>query len=276
MIRRILVMTGFLSRRVFFSLSGLLYVILALIYWRVLFPPQQGTPDVDNYVLIIGGFGAGMSFLVALSVAARANEAANYPLMVRLPSRVEYLTAVLLSSFWLSALMQALVALLALFEGPNMTLGQFLEIPPLWIATNLLSVVLALHASDFVAWGWSRVYVYGVLAIFLLGQSSTESFAPWLAGRFGRFAATLVNQGWISLAGIFNRAANWLIQGGSGTFDNVLGFVFWPFRAIGDAVISGSFTTNQALAPAVILLYATILFMLAADLFANKDLDFIE
>jgi len=38
----------------------------------------------------------------------------------------------------------------------------------------------------------------------------------------------------------------------------------------------GFFDTTQALAPAVILLYATILFMLAADFFASKDLDFTE
>jgi hypothetical protein len=43
-----------------------------------------------------------------------------------------------------------------------------------------------------------------------------------------------------------------------------------------EAIIAGGFNTVQALAPAVLLLYATILFMLAADLFATKDIEFVE
>jgi hypothetical protein len=43
-----------------------------------------------------------------------------------------------------------------------------------------------------------------------------------------------------------------------------------------DAIIQGYFSAEQALAPAVLLLYATILFMLAADLFAAKDIELME
>lgn len=276
MIQRVWVLTLFLTKRFFFSLAGLLYVLIALVYWAVLFPPQQITPEVENYFLIIGAFGATMAFLVTLTVASRANEAANYPLVVRLPSRVEFLTAVLTSSLLSAGLLQLLVALLALVRGPDLLNGRFLEIPPVWIAVNVLACVLAIHASDFVAAGWSRVVVFGLLAIFLFGQSSSASIGPWLAQRLSRLSVSLINQGWTGLASSLNPLVNWLGGADGGRLGNLLGFVFWPFRAVSDAIIGGRFDSNQALAPAVMLLYATILFMLAADLFANKDLDFIE
>ncbi|MCA9972801.1 MAG: hypothetical protein KC425_21440 [Anaerolineales bacterium] len=276
MMQRVWVLTQFLTRRFFFSLTGLLYILVALVYWIVLFPPQQSTPDMDNYFLIIGAFGAAMAFLVTLTIASRANEAANYPLVVRLPSRVEMLTAVLLSALLAAGLLQLLVAALALLRGPSLLDGRFLEIPPVWIAVNVLSAVLAMHASDFVASGWSRVVVFGLLAVFLFGQGNSGSLGPWLANQLSRLSVTFLTQGWTGLAGTLNRLVNWLGAADGGRLGNLLGFVFWPFRAVSDAVITGYFDTNQALAPAVMLLYATILFMLAADLFANKDLDFIE
>ncbi len=276
MTQRIWVLTRFLIQRTLFSLTGVLYVILALVYWRFLFPAEQGTPDIENYFLIIGAFGAVMAFVVTLTAASRANEAANYPLLVRLPSRVEFLTAVLLTSFLVTLMLQLLVAALALIGGPNLLSGRALEIPPIWLATNILAAVLAMHASDFVARGWSRVYIYGTLALFLVGQSSSSSFVPWLARRLNTFSVTLINRGWLDMAASINRLVSWLYGDGVTVVGSVLGFVFWPFRAITEAIINGYFDTNQALAPAVMLLYATILFMLAADLFANKDLDFIE
>jgi hypothetical protein len=68
----------------------------------------------------------------------------------------------------------------------------------------------------------------------------------------------------------------WLIRDGTEKLQQMFGFIFWPFRAISEAILQGSFKPTQALAPAILMLYATILFMLAADLFANKDLDFTE
>lgn len=274
--RQIWVLTNFLLRRLFFSLSGVIYVILALVYWAILFPPQQGTPDFDNYFLIIGAFGTVMTFLVTLTLASRANEAANYPLVVRLPSRVEFLTAVLLSALIGAGLLQLLVAGLALFRGPAALWPQILDVPPVWVSLNILAAVLALHASDFVTAGWSRVYVFGLLALFLFGQSSGRALALWLGQRFNSLSANLVQQGWYEVANSTNRAASWLTSGGGERLESALGFVFWPFRAITEAVLNGYFNSSQALAPAVMLLYATILFMLAADLFANKDLDFVE
>ena len=63
---------------------------------------------------------------------------------------------------------------------------------------------------------------------------------------------------------------------GESLLSGILNIVFWPFRTIGEATINGYFTPAQALAPAVLVLYATILFLIAADLFASKDLEMTE
>ena len=274
--QRVWALTRFFLQNLATSVTGVIYLVISLVYWYFFFPPTQGTPDFDNYVLIIGALGAGLSFLIALSMAARANEAGNYPFLVRLPSKVEFLTAVLLSTLMATIALQLLVALLALFEGPEMTVGQALEIPPIWVAVNLLAAVLAIHASDFVTAGWSRVYIFGVLAIFLFGQNVNDTVMGWLAERFGRLGSFLFSRDISALAGTVNRFSSWLNNDGTESLQRVFGFVFWPFRAISEAVIDGFFNPTQALAPAILILYATILFMLAADLFANKDIDFIE
>lgn len=274
--QRIWALTRFFLQGMFTSLTGVIYLVISLAYWYFFFPPDQGTPDFDNYVLIIGGLGAALAFLVALSMAARGNEAANYPFLVRLPSKVEFLTAVLFSTLLITFLYQLLVALLALFEGPDMSLVRVLEIPPIWVAVDLLAAVLAIHASDFVTAGWSRVYIFGVLAIFLFGQNISESVTDWVAGQFGRLGTFFFSRDITALAGAINRFSSWLATDGTETLQRAFGFIFWPFRAISDAVIGGFFNPTQALAPAILILYATILFMLAADLFANKDIDFIE
>lgn len=274
--QRIWTLTVFFLRHMFSSLTGLLYLILSLVYWYIFFPPDQGTPDFDNYVLIIGGLGAALSFLIALSLAARANEAENYPFLVRLPSKVEYLSAVLFSTLIATTLLQLLVALLALFEGPEMTLLLALDIPPVWIAVNMLAAVLALHASDFATAGWSRVYIFGIMAVFLFGQNINESVTNWLATEVGRLSNFFLNRDIISLSELTRTFSAWLTREGTETLQQLFGFIFWPFRAISEAILQGSFNPTQAMAPAILILYATILFMLAADLFANKDLDFTE
>lgn len=273
MIQRISALTRYLSQSLLFSLSGLFYLLLTLAYWYLLFNPQQKTPDIAYYQLVIGVFGAGAAFLVTLSIAARANSAQHYPFLVRLPSRVEFVTAVLGSSLIVTFIFQLLLALLALFNGPSLTIGRLLEIPPLWLAPVILSAVLALHASDFITIGWSRIYVFGVLAVLLFGQGIQNQGLAKMANSLGRLA---VNQGWIGLSNRLADTADKLSQSDQNVISRLFGFVFWPFEALAKAISNGYFSANQALAPAILLLYATVLFLLAADLFANKDLEMSE
>ena len=276
MSRRLLVLTSYFFRRLLFSVAGAIYVILSLVYWAIFFPPGQGTPDMSNYVVIIGVFGAVMTFLATLNIASRAYRAENYPIIVRLPSRVEYITAVFSSAFLFAFMLQLLVAILALIRGPETSLGQMLEIPPVWIALNLLAAILALHASDLVASGWSRVLIFGILAILLIGRNLSERLSAGIAAIVSSMSSFFYAQQWLSVANGFGRLSSWLYGSGKETLDKFLGILFWPFRALADAIFTGFFTPTQALAPAVIVLYATILFLVAADLFATKDLDLTE
>lgn len=274
MSQRIWVLARYFLRSLFGSLPGVLYVILTLAYWLLFFNPQQGTPDFDYFILVAGVFGPVFTFLITLSIAARAYQAAHAPLVVRLSSRVEYLTAVMIASLLAATGLQLLLAILALLiRGPNITIGQLLEIPPLWIAANVLAAVLALHASELVTKEWSRVYIFGTIAIFLFGQSIRNQTLIQMANGLNRYASA---QGWLTLSSRLALFSNKMAASETNIISQFCSFLFWPFRAIAAAVINGAFSPLQAMAPAIILLYASILFLLAADLFSSKDLSFTE
>jgi hypothetical protein len=278
MTQRIAALSGYFLRSLGLSLHGLIYLVLTLLFWWVMFRPDQGTPEASYYILTLAAFGIAASFFTVLTIASQANRAAHTPWVVRLPSRVEYLTAVLLTTLLFATSLQLLVALLALLRGPDLPLNQLLLIPPVWVALNVLTAVLALHATDFVTEGWSRVLVFGLIAICLIGQSwnSDGAFSAWLIQQLSNLNQTAIFSGWDLIARLTNSMIAWLHQGGPDTLSYLFSLPFWPFRAIADAVVSGQFSAAQAMAPAVLLLYATLLIMLAADLFANKDLDLIE
>lgn len=273
--QRIWALTRYFWRTVQFSLTGLIYVILALAYWWILFNPQQGTPNAPYYVLVTAVFGAAASFLLTLSFAARGNQAEHYPFVVRFPSRVEYLTAVMLASFVMAGSLQLLVALLALYRGPAINVGLFLDAVPVWTAVNILAAVLALHASDFVALGWSRVIVFSFIALLLIVQDNNNPNSG-LISTFTELGQQLTMNGSTVMGSLLSQIAQFLSGSLASQLREFLGFFLWPFSAITNATINGYFSPAQAMAPAVLLLYATVLFLLAADLFATKDLDFLE
>ncbi len=275
MSQRIIVLTTYFLRTLFFSLAGIIYIILTLVYWAIFFPPGQATPDMGNYILVIGAFGAVVAFLSTLTIAARANRAENYPLIVRLPSRVEYVTAVMLSALSFTLILQLALSLLGLINGPELS-SRMLDIPPLWISLNILAIILSLHASDLVTSGWSRVIVYGIIAVLLIGQTVYTTFMNWMATFIASLSSAFYNVQFAQVAALASRLASWLRDGGTEGMGKLLNAVFWPFHAILDGTLSGSFTPTQALAPAILLLYASILFLLAADLFATKDLELTE
>lgn len=273
MTQRIWTLTTYFSKTLFRSLSGILYLIFMLAYWLLLFSPTQKTPDAAYFILVTTAFGAGMAFLITLSVGSRGNQASHYPWLVRLPSRVEYVTAVAFTTLLVTLLLQLGLALLAQINGPELTAARLLEIPPIWLSANILAIVLALHVTDLVASGWSRIYLFGLLAIALFAQSLTNNSLTNMATSLSRFAMI---QGWTTVASRAAQYAANLDAADTNVISQAFSLLFWPFHAIANAVINGYFTRSEALAPAILLLYATILFMLAADLFANKDLAFIE
>lgn len=276
MMQRVWILSVYFAKSVFFSLGGLMMLILSITYWAVLFPPGQGTPDIENYIILVGALGAAATFLATLSAASKAGRLENFPLLVRLPSRIEYLLSVLLSALAIGLILQLLVAGLALIRGPEMNAGNWLMLLPLWLSTNILAAVLAMHATDLVTSGWSRVIIFGLLAILLILSSASGNSDSWLAARLNDLAMVFSRLNLMWFADIFSSLSVWL---GGGTLANVgtiAGQVFWPFRAMIDGVFAGRFTAAQALAPAVIMLYGTILFLIAALLFSSKDLEFVE
>lgn len=276
MAQRILTLISYLLRQFVFSLAGIIYTLLSLAFWRLFFDPGQQTPEPAYYFLVIGLFGAAASFLITFTVAARANQALNYPILARLPSRVEHLVAVLLTSLSATLTLQVVVALLATFNGPSLGAGRILELPPVWLAVDLLAAVLALHATDLVTSGWSRVYVYGLLAVLLFGRQLNLPFLDWLSNRLYGAGGWLLRDGYVGPADAFTTLGDWLVSDGARLTGGVFEAVFWPFRAMSAAVVSGSFSPTQALAPAIVVLYAAVLFAFAADFFTTKDIYFVE
>jgi hypothetical protein len=120
------------------------------------------------------------------------------------------------------------------------------------------------------------VVIYGTLAILLIGQSFIGRINDWLLSLTSNLSAFFYAQQFDSIAELIGHVTSWLSGAGESFFRSVLSIVFWPFQAIGQAIINGYFTPMQALAPSVLILYAAILFLVAADLFASKDLEMIE
>lgn len=271
MTQRIVALSRYLARSVVLSLTGVFFLIAAALYYFLAF--QQPTPEVEYFATIIGIFGAAAAFLLTLSIAGRANEAASYPLFTRLPSRVEFLTAVLLTAVALAVLLQLLVAGLALARnGPVLSLARATDIPPGWLALNILAAVIALHAADFVAAGWSRVYFFGLIALLLFSRGNAGGIVGILADALRSTANFAQRQGWSAIGRALTSAGAWLSGDTLSAAGGAVDLVFWPFRALIDAAVSGRFSTEQALAPAVLLIYATLLFLLAADVFSSKDI----
>lgn len=271
--QRILAVSAYLLRSFLFSLAGLLYVLLTLAYYMVLFDPRQLTPDPDYFILVLGLLGLGLSFLVTLSIAARANNAAHFPLIVRLPSRIEYLTAVFFASILYASIIQSAIALIALVaNGPKLDFQEFLLIPPLWLSGNVLFAVLSLHATDLVTAGWSRVYVFATIGLLLYLQSGLDLLSDWLSSLFNEIGNSLLGTGLDALATVAFDLATLFSEGTSSALGSALSLVFWPFKSIVEAVINGYFTPLQALAPAFLMIYAALLFLLASKFFSKKDL----
>lgn len=279
MSQRVLTLSRYLFRSLTRSVVGGLYILSALALWLVFFNPTQSqVPESDYFVLLVAIFGGVLSFLVTLSLATRANRPESAPLITRLPSRVEYLAAIILSCLAFVLSLQIVLTIVVLVQplGPTISPAKLAEIPPIWIAINIFMLVLALHASDFVMTGWSRIYVFAVLTVLLFSQSIDSRGVKWISDRLNGIAAFATRQQWVGVAQSARNMAIWVTNNGLEFANQTIGFVFWPFRAISEAVQEGFFDNAQALAPAILLLYATILFMLAADLFANKDLHFVE
>ncbi len=278
MMQRVSTLTRYLLGRQSRSVAGGIGVLSAAILWWIFFNPRGGSaPEMSMLTLIVGMYGFGLSFLMTLSTAAKVYRGDSAPLFVRLPSRIEFLTATMLCVATFTLFLQLILALVVFIQpgGVDFVFNQAIQIPPLWIALNLFAAVFAFHATDLVQSGWSRVWIFGVAAVLLFSQSADARTMGWLSKLLGNWATSAGQRGWTQIGTSLRQASNWAFESGL-DFTEALGVVFWPFRAISKGALAGSFNSSQALAPAILLLYATILFLLAADFLAHKDLHLLD
>ncbi|MEM9777275.1 MAG: hypothetical protein AAF902_22045 [Chloroflexota bacterium] len=275
--QRITTLTSYLLYRLFSSMASIILLLVGFAYYWLTF--YQRAPEPEYFVIVIGAFGLVISFFSTLAVASLSNEAKSYPFFMRLQSRTEFLASILLTALIFALLLQLLMTAVVLIRnGPELTIGRAIEVPPIWLSLNILASVLALQASDFVSYGWSRVWIFGLLAVAIIFGDNEGETINWIASflRDTGEQAIGTSEAIIQMSEFLIRAADFLTGTTMTTISNVFGSLFWPFRAILDAVQTGYFTRAQAFAPALILLFAAVLFLLAADFFNSRDMTLAE
>ena len=271
MIQRILTLVGYLVRRSLFSVAGALYALLGLVFWSLFFDPRLRPPEIGYYVLMNGTFGVLVSFLVTLTVAGYANRAMHYPLLVRLHSRVEYLTAVAIGALGSAAVYQIGVAILAMLQHGRVdfTFGEAIQhVLIVWVPIDILAVAVALHISRLVTRGWSRALIANGLAVLLLLD---DAAITWLAEGLSQLGDRFAQKNLGRIGSTLISSADWL----SDKVDTIgwcSDTVFWPVRTMIGIVKRGEPRPTLWLAAVVVLVYSAILFTLAIRLFTRKDL----
>ena len=104
---------------------------------------------------------------------------------------------------------------------------------------------------DLVTTGWSRVFLYSLLALFLFGRSLEGGPTSWAAQRAMAAAGWFLGHNLLGFSDLFMGIGRWLSSAGNSVVDQLFGLPFWPFEAMTDAIRSGAFTSAQALAPAI-------------------------
>jgi hypothetical protein len=229
-------LTLFLTRDLFLSLSGIVPLAAALAFGLIAFEYGMDQPQFFT----VAGLGIGMiCLLTTLLLASRANRASSYLLIARLHRRAEILAALLLSSLGITAVLALLIT------GVNLLAGRLtLEFPsllwllPTWLALWLMLSALALILSALSSRDGSNLVAY-LLVVGLL----------------------LVNDQRVMLEA---RRLGWLSRSTAA--------VLWPVSTLLSRATAGLHDRSYFLALALTLLYALLLFGLAAQLFVDKDL----
>jgi hypothetical protein len=178
--------------------------------------------------------------VTALLVADRANRAAMYPLIARLPRRAELLIAVVAATLLTLVAMAVLYTSLVLgFQHMTLTPIELLLIAPRWLVVFVLGATLGLMMSRLASWHSSHVLVF----IGLGGMALSREQVRYLS----------------------NGESAWFVDG-------VELFV----RPITDTLTVNLQSSGVLPALAMTLLYAAALLAIAVWLFNRKDLLWME
>jgi hypothetical protein len=233
---RIITLTAFLIRDLSRSLAGIVPLAAALAFGLIAF--EYGM-DQAQFITVAGlGIGA-ICMLTTLLLASRANRAWSYPLVARLHRRDELLASLVLGGLIITAVLAVLIA------GANLLAGRLtLDFPsalwilPTWFVLWLLAAALALPLSELVSRGASHLIGFVLLTLLLVSNDRK---------------AVLVERGLELIAGF------------------VAG-VLWPVSTLLSRASAGVHDRSYFLALGSTLLFAVLLYWLALQLFADKDL----
>lgn len=230
----------FLVQDLFGSLAGIVPLAVAFVFGTLAF--EYGM-DQAQFVTVAGvGIGA-TCMLTTLLLAGRANRASSYLLVARLHGRSELLVALVLSSLGITAVLAVLITAGNLFAGRlTLELPSALWILPSWLALWLLAVALALPLSALVSRGGSHLAGFLMLAVLLVANDQKAMFG--------------------------SRDLDWLVR--------AVNTVLWPVNMLLARTSAGIHDRTYFLALVLTLAYATSLFLLAVQLFADKDLLWTE
>jgi hypothetical protein len=163
MMPRVVTLSLFLTRNLFRTLLGILPPALTLLVYRLTFTYRnQGDPD---YFTAVGGLGLALVGVVtAFLVADRANRAAMYPLVARLPRRAELLAATVLSIVMIMSAMATLyTGCVIIFQNMSLTPIELMLIAPRWLVVFVFAATLGVMMSKLASRAGSHLIAWGLL-----------------------------------------------------------------------------------------------------------------
>jgi hypothetical protein len=238
--RRIRTLTRFLTGDLFRSLAGIVPLAAALVFGVIAF--EYGM-DQAQFITVAGvGFGT-ICLLTTLLLASRANRASSYLLLARLHSRTELLLSLAMGGLGITIFLAVLVTSANLLAGRlTLVLPSALWILPSWLVLWLLAVALALPLSALVGRAGSHLVGYVTLAVLLVANDQN--------------------------AMLRSRDLDWLVR--------IVNTVLWPVNTLLARASAGSHDRLYFLSLVLTMAYALSLFILSAQLFADKDLLWTE
>jgi hypothetical protein len=233
---RIWTLTLFLIRDLFRSLAGIVPLGVGLAFGLIAF--EYGMDQAQ--FITVGGIGIGAICLLAtLLLASRANRASSYPLIARLHWRAELLATLMLGGLIITIVLAILITIFNLLVG-RLTLDfpSALWILPTWAALWLMAAALALPLSALVGRGGSHIAGYVLLTALLVANDQKSALQT--------------------------RGLDWLVR--------VVTAILWPVTTLLNQASANIHDRNYFLALGMTLTYAGLFFLLAVQLFEDKDL----
>jgi hypothetical protein len=237
---RIWTLALFFVRDLLRSLAGIVPLGSALAFGLIAF--EYGM-DQAQFITVAGVGTGALCLLTMLLLASRANRASSYPFVARLRRRAELLAALVLSSLAITAVLAFLITVGNLLTG-RLTLDfpSALWVVPTWLALWLLAATLALPLSGLVGRSGSHLVAWVLLATLLVVNDQR--------------------------ARLLARSLDWLVR--------PVTLILWPLNTLLSQASVNIHGRSYFVGLGLTLLYAVFLFALAAQIFADKDLLWIE